>query len=813
MIGETISHYRILEKLGGGGMGVVYKAEDTRLHRFVALKFLPPDVARDSQALDRFRREAQAASALNHPNICTIHDIDEQDGQTFIAMEFLDGQTLKHTIAARPVELGLLLAVSIDVADGLEAAHAAGIIHRDLKPANVFVTKRGHAKILDFGLAKVLPRGDRAMGAATAGQAPTMSEEHLTGPGAAVGTVAYMSPEQARGKELDPRTDLFSFGTLLYEMATGVLPFRGDTTANLYESILQKAPAPPVRLNPDVPAELERIINKALEKDRDLRYQHASEMRTDLQRLKRDTSSASAARVRATEVHGVRRRRQYITALAALLVLAAGVGGWLVLRTQAPRNIDSIAVLPFVNANADPNTDYLSDGITEGVINNLSQNPRLRVMARSTVFRYKGKEQDPAQIGASLKVAAVLTGRLVQRGNQVQINAELVNVNDGAAIWGEQYNRPMSDLFAVQQEIARDISGKLKVRLSPDQQRQTARGSTQNGEAYDLYLRGRYFWNQRTGDSLQKSVEFFQRALEKDPNYALAWVGLADAYSVIPGYYAGMKPLEAYPKARQAADRALQLDDSLAEAHAAMGYSLANQHEWGAAEREFKRAIELDPRDASAHYFYGFFVLSQTGRLDEAIAAVKKSLEVDPLALIVNTNLGVLYACQRQYDRALQQYRRTLEIEPGFLPPRARIVELYELKGMYEQAIEESRSFVRPSPTLPGVGPDSSDFLRHGYLTGGAKGYWQARLELAKTTARKEGVPSQVSPANVALIYAHLGQMDTAFEWLTKGVDEYDQLANWMNANPMFDVMRPDPRFAALVRKMGLEPIPLPKSQ
>jgi tetratricopeptide (TPR) repeat protein len=395
-------------------------------------------------------------------------------------------------------------------------------------------------------------------------------------------------------------------------------------------------------------------------------------------------------------------------------------------------------------------------------------------MARSTVFRYKGKEQDPTQIGASLKVAAVLTGRLAQRGNQVQIDAELVNVSDGAAIWGEQYNRPMTDLFAVQQEIARDISDKLKLRLSREQQKQAGRGSTQDSEAYDLYLRGRYYWNQRSGPSLQKSIEFFERALEKDPNYALAWVGLADAYSIIPAYRTDVTPLQANPKARQAAERAVQLDDSLAEAHSAMGTILGYQREWGAAEREFKRAIELDPRNANTHYFYGWLVLQPMDRLDEAITEVKKSLEIDPLALAVNSNLGRLYFYQRQYAHALQQYRRTLEIEPTLPSAHNRVIELYETEGMYEKAVEEVRTMTDPRPALPGLSRDSSDFLRRSYVAGGPKGYWRARLVLAQK-ASKEG---WTSPASVALIYAHVGQMDTAFEWLAKGVDQYDVMGD-----------------------------------
>ena len=831
---SIISHYRIVSKIGSGGMGEVYLAEDTKLDRRVALKILPEDVAADQTRMRRFVQEAKTASALNHPNIITIHEIEQIDSLNFIAIEFIDGETLRQRILAgmKPEEI---LEVASQTASALAAAHAAGIIHRDIKPENIMVRRDGYIKVLDFGLAKLTestkPVSDL--------EAPTKAIVN-TSTGTVMGTAVYMSPEQAKGATLDQRTDLWSLGAVIYEMVTGHVPFFGETPAETISLILQKEPAPLTRYTREVTAELERIVSKTLTKNCEERYQSAKDLLIDLRNLKRKLEvdaeiertvspefpsaapksltgsdqrtlatafgmAAATATANATDtsssaeyiVSGIKAHK--LTVLMVALVLAVtAIALTVYLRGRNPAaSIDSIAVLPFENRSVDTETEYLSDGLAESLIYRLSQLPNLKVTPTSLAFRYKGKQVDTIKAGNELGVSAVLSGRITQRGDSLTISAELTDVRSNKLLWGEQYDRKMSDLLATQREIARVIVENLKLKVSGEEKGLT-KHYTDNNEAYQLYLRGRFYWNKRNEDAMQKSLEYFQQAIEKDPTFALAYCGLADAYILLGAADASgaMSALDALPRAKTAALKAMEIDDTLAEPHVSLAHvKYYYDRDWPAAERGYKRAIELNPNHAIAHQWYSIYLMSM-GRFDEALIEARRAQELDPLSLPINMTWGWILLNARQYDQSIEQLNKTLEMDPNFILTHHRLGLVYEQQGKYDKAIAEFKQVVDLSRGKPlGVAA-----LAHAYALSGK------RVEAQKSLKELEELSEKrfVSDASIAMVYIALGDKEQAFAWLEKADKAHDALLARLKVDPRFDSLRSDPRFADLMRRVGL---------
>lgn len=817
--GQRFNHYEIASLIGKGGMGEVYAAYDTKLGRKVALKFLPLYFTGDPSRISRFVQEARAASALNHPNIITVHEIGQTDSTHYIATEFIDGVTLRQRMNEGSMRVDEVLDVAVQTASALAAAHEAGVIHRDIKPENVMLRADGYVKVLDFGLAKL---AERTPAVDTEGLTRALA---TTAPGMVMGTASYMSPEQACGfPDIDARTDVWSLGVVIYEMVAGRVPFgfEGATPMQIISLIIQKKAPPLKQYAPSIPDELNRIVMKALESRREDRYQSMKDMLVDLRRLSKQQEreaeqkrsmmpepgrgiTAGVTALRSTHRHADgtgadyligRLSRPMLAGAIALLVMAAVLGlGYYLRERNSGTTPDSVAVLPFDNQNRDPDTEYLSDGLTEGIINSLSQFQSPRVIARSSVFRYKGRGGDPVAVGRELGVRAVLTGRMLQRGDNLSVSVELIDVLDNKQLWGERYERKVTDLLSVQREITRNITDRLRLKVSDAEQARLVKHYTEKPEAYQLYLKGRYLWNKRSIESLRKALEYFRQAIELDPNYALAYTGLADAYAVLPNVDRTVSPRQyAMSLAKNAALKAVALDNDLAEAHTSLAIVLSKfDFDWAGAELHFRRAIELNPTYPTAHQWYGQMLIDE-GRFDEGLAEVGRALELDPLSLVTNVSLGMSLRLARRYDDAIPQLQKTLELDRNFADANGILAATFAHKGMYEEAVA---AYARQME-VEGLPPATIEAAKDAF----AKSGWQGYLRFTLKTLESRGKLSHAEA--IAILYGQLGEKDKAFEFLEMAYDHRIDGLALLKVDPWYDPLRSDPHFADLMRRVGL---------
>ncbi len=790
--GTRLGPYEILSPLGAGGMGEVYRARDERLGREVAVKILPGSLSRDPDRLRRFEQEARAASALNHPNILTIHDVGERDGVPYVVSELLEGQTLRERLATGALPARKAVEYATQISQGLAAAHEKGIVHRDLKPENVFVTPDGRVKILDFGLAKLASPEKPGAAETSAPTAPG------TEPGVAMGTVGYMSPEQVRGQPADHRSDIFSFGAVLYEMLAGQRPFRGASAVETMNAILKEEPPEPSHGRAEVPPALDRIVRRCLEKSPGERFQSARDLGFALSEA---GSSPSVSGASPAPRSAERRRSLALVIGSAVLVLgilfAANVGGFRErLRPGGPAaGMQSLAVLPLLNLSRDPEQDYFADGMTEELITNLAQIGSLRVISRTSAMSYKGTKKPLSQIAKELKVDGVLEGSVGRSGDRVRITAQLIDAKTDRHLWAKSYERDLRDVLALQSDVAQAVAREVRAAVTPQERARLAAVRPVDPEVHELYLKGRQHLSMAIEEGLRSAIALFERGLAKDPNDARCWAGLADAWSNLSDFY--LPPMEAMPKARDAAEKALRLDDSLAEAHTSLGFVYTiYDWKWAAAEKEFRKALELNPNYAPGHGWYSW-LLAAVGRPSEGLRESRLAMELDPLSPMILTNAGWTSMISRQPDEGVVPLRRAIELEPGLGMAHATLAIVYAQQGLRAEALAAARTAqqVDHSPLVMAMAGGA--IAKAGDLAE-ARQVLDRVTEIAKTHS--------VCPYEIGVIHAHLGQTDDAFRLIEKAFQVRSQCLPFLKVDPQFDPIRGDPRYEEMVRRLAFPP-------